>query len=94
MMARGYTVRLERNPKEDRVAQPAPPCESVASRVETTVTMRHVTGNMMSVVKGMDKAMEAMNVHEPRACASLFLSLPLPPSSLLSIYLLPIRSPS
>ncbi|KAH9963054.1 hypothetical protein BGW80DRAFT_1438644 [Lactifluus volemus] len=44
------------------VAQPAPPCESVACRVEMTVTMRHVTGNMMSVVKGMDKAMETMNL--------------------------------
>ncbi|KAF9452986.1 hypothetical protein P691DRAFT_720383 [Macrolepiota fuliginosa MF-IS2] len=36
--------------------------DAVASRVETAVTMRQVTGNMTSVVKGMDKAMESMNL--------------------------------
>ncbi|EAU84660.2 vacuolar protein sorting protein 46 [Coprinopsis cinerea okayama7 len=36
--------------------------DAVASRVETAVTMRQVTGNMASVVKGMDKAMETMNL--------------------------------
>ncbi|KAK7695725.1 hypothetical protein QCA50_000361 [Cerrena zonata] len=36
--------------------------DAVASRVETAVTMRQVTGNMTSVVKGMDKAMENMNL--------------------------------
>ncbi|OBZ76241.1 Vacuolar protein-sorting-associated protein 46 [Grifola frondosa] len=36
--------------------------DSVASRVETAVTMRQVTGNMASVVKGMDRAMESMNL--------------------------------
>lgn len=36
--------------------------DAVASRVETAVTMRQVTGNMSSVVKGMDKAMESMNL--------------------------------
>ncbi|KDQ64351.1 hypothetical protein JAAARDRAFT_27980 [Jaapia argillacea MUCL 33604] len=36
--------------------------DAVASRVETAVTMRQVTGNMMGVVKGMDKAMESMNL--------------------------------
>lgn len=36
--------------------------DAVASRVETAVTMRQVTGNMMSVVKGMDKAMDNMNL--------------------------------
>ncbi|KAI0310155.1 Snf7-domain-containing protein [Amylostereum chailletii] len=36
--------------------------DAVASRVETAVTMRQVTGNMTSVVKGMDKAMETMNL--------------------------------
>jgi hypothetical protein len=34
----------------------------VASRVETAVTMRSVTNSMGSVVKGMDKAMESMNL--------------------------------
>ncbi|PPR04057.1 hypothetical protein CVT24_010631 [Panaeolus cyanescens] len=36
--------------------------DAVASRVETAVTMRQVTGNMTSVVRGMDKAMETMNL--------------------------------
>ena len=36
--------------------------DSVASRVETAVTMRQITGNMASVVKGMDKAMDSMNL--------------------------------
>jgi len=36
--------------------------DAVASRVETAVTMRQVTGNMTSVVKGMDKAMDSMNL--------------------------------
>ncbi|KAI9056509.1 vacuolar assembly protein DID2 [Trametes sanguinea] len=36
--------------------------DAVASRVETAVTMRQVSGNLASVVKGMDKAMESMNL--------------------------------
>ena len=36
--------------------------DAVASRVETAVTMRQVTGSMASVVKGMDRAMESMNL--------------------------------
>ncbi|KAI0700742.1 Snf7 family [Cytidiella melzeri] len=36
--------------------------DAVASRVETAVTMRQMTGNMASVVKGMDKAMDSMNL--------------------------------
>lgn len=36
--------------------------DAVASRVETAVTMRQVTGSMTSVVKGMDRAMESMNL--------------------------------
>ena len=38
----------------------------MASRVETAVTMRQVTGNMTSVVRGMDKAMESMNLERVR----------------------------
>jgi len=44
----------------------------VASRVETAVTMRSVTNSMGSVVKGMDKAMESMNLE--RVSCSLILS--------------------
>jgi hypothetical protein len=40
--------------------------DAVASRVETAVTMRSVTNSMGSVVKGMDKAMESMNLE--RVC--------------------------
>ncbi|KAG8742009.1 Vacuolar-sorting protein SNF7, partial [Ceratobasidium sp. 428] len=36
--------------------------DAVASRVETAVTMRQVTGNMTAVVKSMDKAVESMNL--------------------------------
>jgi len=36
--------------------------DAVSSRVETAVTMRQLTGNMANVVKGMDKAMETMNL--------------------------------
>ena len=36
--------------------------DAVASRVETAVTMRQMTGSIASVVKGMDKAMESMNL--------------------------------
>lgn len=46
--------------------------DAVASRVETAVTMRQMTGNMAAVVKGMDKAMDSMNLERVRP-------LPLPP---------------
>lgn len=35
--------------------------DAVASRVQTAVTMRTVTGSMANVVKGMDKAMTTMD---------------------------------
>lgn len=38
--------------------------DAVASRVETAVTMRGVTSSMASVVKGMDKAMDSMNLEQ------------------------------
>jgi charged multivesicular body protein 1 len=50
--------------------------DAVASRVETAMTMRQVTGNMTSVVKGMDKAMESMNLERVRPLL-IFLSPPL-----------------
>lgn len=36
----------------------------MASRVQTAVTMRQVTGSMMNVVKGMDQAMKAMDLEK------------------------------
>jgi charged multivesicular body protein 1 len=36
--------------------------DAVASRVQTAVTMHQVSGSMASVVKGMDKAMQTMNL--------------------------------
>ncbi|RLV91731.1 Vacuolar protein-sorting-associated protein 46 [Spathaspora sp. JA1] len=36
--------------------------DAVASRVQTAVTMRTVTGNMTSVIRGMDKALQTMNL--------------------------------
>ncbi|TFK43680.1 vacuolar assembly protein DID2 [Crucibulum laeve] len=38
--------------------------DAVASRVETAVTMRQITGNMTSVVRGMDSAMQSMNLEK------------------------------
>lgn len=40
--------------------------DAVASRVETAVTMRGVTSSMGQVVRGMDKAMETMNLEKVR----------------------------
>lgn len=48
--------------------------DAVASRVETAVTMRQVTGNMTSVVKGMDKAMDSMNLERVRPSILSLLS--------------------
>lgn len=49
--------------------------DAVASRVETAVTMRQVTGSMASVVKGMDKAMDSMNLERVRVSTSSALPL-------------------
>ncbi|KAK9446454.1 uncharacterized protein V1518DRAFT_424001 [Limtongia smithiae] len=38
--------------------------DAVASRVQTAVTMRNVTGNMAAVVRSMDSAMENMNLEK------------------------------
>ncbi len=38
--------------------------DAVASRVQTAVTMRTVTGNMAGVVKGMDRALRSMNMEK------------------------------
>lgn len=38
--------------------------DAVASRVQTAVTMRTVTGNMGQVVRGMDKALQTMNLEK------------------------------
>lgn len=38
--------------------------DAVASRIQTAVTMRAVTGSMAHVVKGMDKAMQTMNLEK------------------------------
>ncbi|PWW71576.1 hypothetical protein C7212DRAFT_303387, partial [Tuber magnatum] len=38
--------------------------DAVASRVQTAVTMRQVTGSMANVVKGMDSAMKTMNLEK------------------------------
>jgi charged multivesicular body protein 1 len=38
--------------------------DATAARVQTAVTMKKVTTNMANVVKGMDKAMKAMNLEQ------------------------------
>lgn len=40
--------------------------DAVASRVETAVTMKQVTGSMTTVVRNMDRAMESMNLEKVR----------------------------
>jgi charged multivesicular body protein 1 len=41
--------------------------DAVASRVQTAVTMKRVTSSMAGVVKGMEKAMESMNLEQVNA---------------------------
>ncbi|KAJ2005099.1 hypothetical protein GGI02_002000 [Coemansia sp. RSA 2322] len=38
--------------------------DAVASRVQTAITMRQVTGTMASVVRGIDQTMENMNLEQ------------------------------
>lgn len=38
--------------------------DSVASRVQTAITMRNVSGNMLNVCKGMDRALQSMNLQQ------------------------------
>lgn len=49
--------------------------DAVASRVETAVTMRQVTGSMAAVVKNMDRAMQDMNLERVRGKSLISLSL-------------------
>ncbi|WFD38757.1 uncharacterized protein MJAP1_001721 [Malassezia japonica] len=46
--------------------------DAVASRVETAVAMRQVTGNMSSVVKGLDRAMQSMDLERISAVMDKF----------------------
>jgi charged multivesicular body protein 1 len=38
--------------------------DATAARVQTAVTMKKITSNMTSVVKGMEKAMNSMNLEQ------------------------------
>ena len=49
--------------------------DAVASRVETAVAMRQVTGNMTSVVKGLDRAMQTMDLERVRNSTDLKISM-------------------
>ena len=49
--------------------------DAVASRVETAVAMRQVTGNMTSVVKGLDRAMQTMDLERVRVSTDLKISM-------------------
>jgi charged multivesicular body protein 1 len=46
--------------------------DAVASRVQTAVTMRQVTGSMANVVRGMDQAMKAMDLEKISAVMDRF----------------------
>lgn len=49
--------------------------DAVASRVETAVAMRQVTGNMTSVVKGLDRAMQTMDLERVSISADPKISM-------------------
>lgn len=49
--------------------------DAVASRVETAVAMRQVTGNMTSVVKGLDRAMQSMDLERVRVFTDSKISM-------------------
>lgn len=49
--------------------------DAVASRVQTAVTMRQVTGSMAGVVRGMEGAMKAMDVEKVGEFKALSLGL-------------------
>lgn len=49
--------------------------DAVASRVQTAVTMRQVTGSMTKVVKGMEGAMKSMNLEKVGPYLSELLSV-------------------
>lgn len=38
--------------------------DAVSSRIQTAVTMRAVSGNMIGVIKGMDRALQTMNLEK------------------------------
>ncbi|KAJ1668574.1 Vacuolar-sorting protein SNF7 [Coemansia sp. RSA 1813] len=62
-IARVYASNAIRKQKEGvNLAKLSSRVDAVASRVQTAVTMRQVTGSMASVVRGMDRAMESMNL--------------------------------
>ncbi|KAK3050193.1 hypothetical protein LTR09_008582 [Extremus antarcticus] len=46
--------------------------DAVASKVQTAVTMRQVTGSMANVVKGMDQAMKSMDLEKISAVMDRF----------------------
>ncbi|KAJ1800455.1 hypothetical protein LPJ59_001080 [Coemansia sp. RSA 2399] len=62
-IARIYASNAIRKQKEGvNLAKLSSRVDAVASRVQTAVTMHRVTGSMANVVRGMDKAMESMNL--------------------------------
>jgi charged multivesicular body protein 1 len=54
--------------------------DAVSSRVQTAVTMRQVSGSMANVVKGMDHAMQSMDLEK----VHLHLTCPTPSASPIS----------
>lgn len=63
--ARIYSENAIRKKSEElNLLRLASRIDGVASRVQTAVTMRKVTANMAGVVKGMEKAMQSMNLEQ------------------------------
>lgn len=85
-IARIYAGNAIRKQNEKlNLLQLASRVDAVAGRVQTAVTMRQITGNMMKVNRSLDVAMKSMSperVREPRSCwdQDALTTFRLPPS--------------
>lgn len=65
VLARIYAQNAIRKAQESvNLLRLASRIDAVSSRVNTAVVMRNVTGSMRNVVRGMDKAMQHMNLEQ------------------------------
>lgn len=74
-LARVYASNAVRKANESiSLLRLAARIDAVASRVQTAITMRSVTGNMAQVVRGMNRAMESMQPDKIAAVMDTFES--------------------
>lgn len=68
-IARIYAQNAVRKQNEKlNLLQLASRVDAVAGRVQTAVTMRQITGNMMKVNRSLDVAMKSMSPERVRSC--------------------------